>query len=515
MRLHIRCEQRLGICAEILDLLVMHNIDLRGIEIDSSGDIFLNFPNIELGEFRHLMPEIRLIQGVEDVSVISHMPKEREHEEIKTILKTLPEPVISIDSKGVIVVANQAALDVVQVSEAKIKRKKLSHWVKGFDVQEWLRPGAQCAECVHLQLKGRHFIADVYPVHVENSDSDVDFVGGVITFKSPEGIGLSYPFFNKRNSRFDGIIANSPEMYSVLKQAERMSNLEAPLLITGETGTGKEMLAKACHENSQRKDKPFLVLNCAAIPDNVAESELFGYGASAFEGAVSGKKGIIELAHEGTVFLDEIGDMSPLLQNKFLRLLQDGTYRRIGDEQEYVSDVRIICSTQKNILDLCQKGLFREDLYYRLNVLAIHIPPLRDRKADIVPMAERFIERFSVPQKRFLKISPNCRNVLMEYAWPGNVRQMENVLLRAVSLADSDLLEPDHLHLPSFEASVSYLDDNLDGTLEEMMKRFESDLLKRFFPAYPSSRQLGRKLGVSHTAIANKLREYRIGKHAQ
>jgi transcriptional regulator of aroF, aroG, tyrA and aromatic amino acid transport len=206
--------------------------------------------------------------------------------------------------------------------------------------------------------------------------------------------------------------------------------------------------------------------------------------------------------------------MTSLLQNKFLRLLQDGSYRRIGDEQEYSSDVRIICSTQKNLLELCQKGEFREDLYYRLNVLTLHIPALRDRKSDVIPMAERFIARFAEPHRQRIKISSACQNALQQYPWPGNVRQMENALLRAVSLVEGDLLEPEHLQLPSFSSGWGYVDESFEGTLEEAMKRFESELLKRLYPAYPSSRQLGKKLGVSHTAIANKLREYHIGKHS-
>jgi transcriptional regulator of aroF, aroG, tyrA and aromatic amino acid transport len=250
------------------------------------------------------------------------------------------------------------------------------------------------------------------------------------------------------------------------------------------------------------------------LPDNVAESELFGYAQGAFVGAQSDKKGRVELAEGGTVFLDAIGDMSPLLQNKFLRLLQDGSYRRVGDEREFKSTVRIICSTQKDLVDMCQQGNFRDDLYYRLNVLTLHIPPLRERRADVLPMAERFIARFAEPQRQRIKISATCQNALQQYPWPGNVRQIENTLLRAVSLVEGDILEAEHLQLPNLASGWGQSDDSFDGTLEEAMKRFEADLLKRLYPAYPSSRQLGRKLGVSHTAIANKLREYHIGKHA-
>ena len=518
MRLKILCEERLGICAEVLDILVNHKIDLRGIEIDPNGQIFLNFPTVEFDEFQHLMPEIRLIPGIHDVSLIPYMPIEREQQELHTLLKTLPEPVVSIDSKGYVVIANEAALDILQLPEDEVKNKLLKNWVKGFNFNKWLSDDHPRTQSSHMQLKGRTFLADVYPIQVpDESENGVEdlFAGAVITFKSPERLGRQMTAYHQQTGEFDMLIAESQAMKKVIRQAKRMSGLDAPLLITGETGTGKELLAKSCHQHSLRKDKPFLVLNCAALPDNVAESELFGYAAGAFEGATQAKKGILELAEGGTVFLDEIGDMSKVLQSKFLRLLQDGTYRRVGDEKEYKSDVRIICSTQKDLLNLCQDGTFREDLFYRLNVLTLHIPPLRERKSDVLPMAERFIARFAEPQRRRIRLSKACQNALQQYPWPGNVRQMENSLLRAVSLAEGDELEPEHLQLPSFSSGWGYVDENFEGTLEEAMKRFESELLRRLYPAYPSSRQLGKKLGVSHTAVANKLREYNIGKHSR
>lgn len=515
MRLLIKCESRLGICAEILDILVNHEIDLRGIEIDASGEIYLNFPTLEFDEFQHLMPEMRMIPGVHDVSLVPYMPLEREKQEMNTLLHTLPEPVISIDAKGYIVIANEAALDIVGQPSEEVRGKPLKTWVKGFNFNKWFNDPVTLSESTPIQLKGRTFLADIYPVNIEKDENEKLFVGGVITFKSPERLGRQMTAYNKQTGQFDMLIAESQSMKRIIRQAKRMSGLDAPLLITGETGTGKELLAKACHQHSLRKDKPFLVLNCAAMPDAVAESELFGYAAGAFDGAASEKKGLVELAEGGTVFLDEIGDMSELLQSKFLRLLQDGTYRRVGDEKEYTADVRIICSTQSNLLDLCQSGDFREDLYYRLNVLSLHIPPLRERKSDIMPLAERFIARFAEPRRQRIKMSSACLNALQQYPWPGNVRQMENSLLRAVSLVEGDTLEPEHLQLPSFSSGWGYVDESFEGTLDEAMKRFESELLKRLYPAYPSSRQLGRKLGVSHTAIANKLREYHIGKHSQ
>jgi len=181
-------------------------------------------------------------------------------------------------------------------------------------------------------------------------------------------------------------------------------------------------------------------------------------------------------------------------------------------------DCRIIAATSDNLLECCDKGEFRSDLYYRLNVLTLHLPNLQERRTDILPLADHFITRFSESQGKFVSLSTAARNMITQYPWPGNVRQLENALLRAVSLLEGDVLEPEHLHLPNLndDENLNFvMDDNFEGTLDSAVRKFEAELLRRLYPAYPSSRQLGKKLGVSHTAIANKLRDYGIGKTHQ
>jgi transcriptional regulator of aroF, aroG, tyrA and aromatic amino acid transport len=292
-----------------------------------------------------------------------------------------------------------------------------------------------------------------------------------------------------------------------------MAQLDAPILIMGETGTGKELLARACHAASGRSGKPFLAVNCAALPDNVAESELFGYGPNAFPGSTEGKKGIFEQANKGTVFLDEVGEMSREIQTKLLRFLQDGSFRRVADENEVRVDVRVICTTQKDLPAMVQEGKFREDLFYRLNVLTLALPPLRDRKQDILPLAEFFIGRFAARLgRKSPRITESCAQFMLQYPWPGNVRQLENALYRAVTLLEGVELDKEQLQLPSYTNDFGYLEQDFDGTLDEAVKRFEANLLRKLFPAYPSSRQLAKKLGLSHTAVANKLRDYGISR---
>ncbi|MGO3644831.1 MAG: sigma 54-interacting transcriptional regulator, partial [Pseudoalteromonas sp.] len=287
--------------------------------------------------------------------------------------------------------------------------------------------------------------------------------------------------------------------------------LEAPILITGETGTGKELLARACHYASNRSVKPFIALSCASLPDDVAESELFGYAG--YEENTAPKRGVLEQADGGTVFLDEVGEMSTQLQTKLLRFLQDGTFRKVGDENEVKVNVRIVAATQKDLPALVQEGAFREDLYYRINVLTLEISPLRDRKADIGPLAEHFIQKYAQQNGYAIpELSLECLTFLQDYPWPGNVRQLENAIYRAVSLLDDSELRVEHLQLPTFTHDLGYLESDFEGSLDQAIKRFEATLLRKLYPAYPSSRQLAKRLGLSHTAVANKLRDYGINR---
>src|SRR5690554_2503912 len=319
---------------------------------------------------------------------------------------------------------------------------------------------------------------------------------------------------NEESSSFDTVLTQHAGLKRVLRDAARMAQLHAPLLLEGETGVGKELVARACHESSSRAEQPFLAVNCGALPDNVAESELFGYGPGIFTHHPHGKKGIFEQANGGTVLLDSVADMSQELQAKLLRFLEDGTFRRIGEEQMVNVDIRLICLARGELLEKVEQGSFREDLYYRLNVLSLYLPPLRERKGDLALLTEHFVYKFcSALQRPMAQVSKSCMKHLSEYSWPGNVRQLENTLYRAVSMLEGNTLEPEHILLPDMTPSFEPLAIDLgEESLETAVKRFESSLLKRLYPSYPSTRQLASKLGLSHTAIANKLREYGIGK---
>ncbi|MCP4987434.1 MAG: transcriptional regulator TyrR [Colwellia sp.] len=511
MRLEITCHDRVGMGQKVLGIFVEHGINVRGIELMQPGRIFINIPDLDFSDLQTFMPQLRLIEGVGDVKTAPYMPSERERNELSTLIKTFPDPFISIDRKGNIRIVNTIVSSIIGENEESLIGQHISLWLKGFNFNRWLDASDVLAQTRRLKFQGEDFVADIMPIHVAGEEENQVLAGAVLILKSEARLGQQMNAFKQPNENtFTGIQASSSAMRKVIREAKRMSNLDSSILIMGETGTGKELLARACHGASERAEHPFMTLNCGALPDDVAESELFGVGEKEHE---SSKRGIFELADGGTVFLDEIGEMSAKLQSKLLRVIQHGSFRRIDSEQEVTVNVRIISSTNKDLLNLVSLGEFREDLYYRLNVFGLTLPALRERRSDILPLAEFFIVQASQQIGRnHLKISDDCRDFIEHYPWPGNIRQLENVLTRAASLLEGDEIETVHLQLPAYTREHGYLEQEFEGTLDAAVKNFEADLLRKLYPAYPSTRQLAKKLGLSHTAIANKLREYDINK---
>ena len=309
---------------------------------------------------------------------------------------------------------------------------------------------------------------------------------------------------------FDIFATQSNAMQKLIAQAKAFSMQREPLLISGETGTGKDLLAYACHQYSPRGEQTFLALNCAAMPDEVVESELYGHAAGAYPGVIESKKGFFEQANGGSVLLDGIDEMSFQMQTKLLRFINDGYFRRVGDDNEVYVDVRIICATKVDLADLVEQGKFRKDLYYRLNVLSLHLPSLRERREDIAPLTKMFVNEFADKQGIPAPYVDNeVFDYLARYSWPGNVRQLKNILYCALSQLTSTKLTVNDIELPVQTSSrISSIDNIENKTLDEMTKQFEKEILLQLYDKYPSSRKLAKRLGVSHTAIANKLRDY-------
>ena len=267
-----------------------------------------------------------------------------------------------------------------------------------------------------------------------------------------ENINLRKSLRQKKEST--PIIGSSPAIMSIIKMIDQVAKSTATILISGESGTGKELVAKAIHYNSNRKDKPFITVNCTAMPEQIIESELFGHVKGSFTGAWKDKRGIVEEAGQGTLFLDEIGDLNMAMQAKLLRLLQEGEYKPVGGLTTKQADIRFVVATNQDLKKLIQEKQFREDLFYRLNVINLHLPSLRDRKEDIPILAYHFLEKYTaLNKKKIHQIGPEAMSALMAQKWLGNVRELENVIERGVILCSSDLIElsdifPEKSHIP-------------------------------------------------------------------
>src|SRR5215471_2925085 len=292
-----------------------------------------------------------------------------------------------------------------------------------------------------------------------------------------EALGKRYHFQN--------IVARSAKMQEVLALVERVAATNSTVLIGGESGVGKDLIARAIHQNSRRASGPFIKINSTAIPDNLFESELFGFEKGAFTGAVAGKPGKFELADKGTLFLDEIGDVPSPIQVKLLRVLQEREFERLGGTKTLKVDVRLIAATNRDLRAALEEGTFREDLYYRLNVVPIDIPPLREHKEDIPELVDHFFARFARENgKEFREITPAARKVLADYHWPGNVRQLENIMERAMALASGPVLDAADIHLDSRPApsaansgGIAFLPEGM--TLEQWEDEMIREAMRR------------------------------------
>ena len=314
----------------------------------------------------------------------------------------------------------------------------------------------------------------------------------------------------KERFRPANIIGNARSMHAVYDLIAQVMASDATVLIRGESGTGKELVAHAVHYNSPRSNKAFVRVNCAALPESVIESELFGHEKGAFTGAIAQRKGRFELAHCGTIFLDEIGDLSAGTQIKLLRVLQEREFERVGGTKTMKVDVRVIAATSRDLEGLIAGSKFREDLYYRLNVFPIHLPPLRERKTDILLLADYFVERYSrLHHKDIRRISTPAIDMMMAYHWPGNVRELENCVERAVVLSQDDVIHGHHLppSLQTAEASGTTFNGNLRETLDNVERELILDALKS---SRGNMRKAAQILGVTERIMGLRVRGHGI-----
>ncbi len=328
-----------------------------------------------------------------------------------------------------------------------------------------------------------------------------------------------------RSVKRDAIIGRSEQMESVFRLVERVAPARSTVLVTGESGTGKELVAKSIHESSLRADKPFVVVNCSNIPSELLESELFGHTKGAFTGAVAAKKGLFEVADTGSIFMDEIGDLRPEIQVRLLRVIQEREFTPLGETSPVKVDVRIIAATNVDLKEAVKNGTFREDLYYRLSVVPIELPPLRTRREDILPLVKHFVGKYNEENGRVISenLSPEVLSLLENYYYPGNVRELENIIERAVVIAPTDEITVECLRpevrnpelaremMKDGEGSSDDIDISRGVNFYDEVRRFETDLIRRSLDQTGGHQsRAARLLGLNATTLNSKIKSYNI-----
>ncbi|MBP2642779.1 MAG: atoC 3 [Firmicutes bacterium] len=316
--------------------------------------------------------------------------------------------------------------------------------------------------------------------------------------------------------RLDKILTNSPNMLDLCKTIGKIADSTASVLITGESGTGKELIANVIHYNSKRKNGPFIKINCGALSEGLLESELFGHEKGAFTGALGRRPGRFELANKGTLFLDEIGEISQNLQVKLLRVLQEREFERVGGNETIKTDIRVIAATNRNLVDMVSNGTFRQDLYYRLNVVCLSAPPLRQRREDIELLANYFLRKFATENERdIMGFDPEAIKVLETYDWPGNVRELSNVVERAVIMGNGSIIFtedlPEHIKVYKQASQMAINETREELSLKEMIKNVERALIKNALKRNQGNRvKTAQQLGMSRRSILYKIQEYEL-----
>lgn len=511
MRIHVTFIDRVGITQEVLALLGGRNLNLDAVEM-IPPNVYIDAPTLSPQVLEELRDALLQINGVQSMNVVDILPGQRRRLQLDALLAAMTDPVLAVDDSGHVLLANPA---LTALCGHEAAGEPLTALFDDEGLQQALIDHGFRLPMREVSLKGQALLLDAMPITDNPASEQSHLAGGLLTLYLPNRIGERLSALHHDHAEgFDSLLGDSQPVRNLKARAQRIATLDAPLLIRGETGTGKELVARACHALSPRRNAPFLALNCAALPENLAESELFGYAPGAFTGAQrGGKPGLLELAHQGTVFLDEIGEMSPYLQAKLLRFLSDGSFRRVGGDREMKVDVRILSATHRDLELMVSQGTFREDLFYRLNVLTLEVPPLRERGHDILVLARHFMQQACAQiQRPICRLTPGTYPALLSNPWPGNVRQLQNVIFRAAAVCDSPLVDVGDLDIAS--TAVATPGDGEVRSLEEAVDGFERGLLEKLYASYPSSRQLAARLMTSHTAIAKRLRKYGIGKGA-
>lgn len=509
----IKTENRVGITHDVIECFLSNRIDIIRMEVKPHW-IFVRFPEIEDRLLHTALSTVKEIGGVQEIHRISSLPSEVRENQMDTILATISEGILLVDHNHRLQSINRAALNMLNLKTRPPLGKPIHEVLHGYsrEIESYVDLGMETHN-VPLTLSVRDkgsdkFIASFLPIQTNNQQGRQELILVLKDMKQIQELIRSVK--QKGMLLFEDIIHRSKVMRSCIEISKRVARSKATVLLQGESGTGKELFARAIHYESLRGRGPFVPINCAAIPDHLLESELFGYEEGSFTGASKGgKQGLMEEAHGGTLFLDEIGELPLRLQAKLLRALDEKTIRRVGGNKSTVIDIRIVAATNRDLSAMVSQGEFREDLYYRLNVIPILVPALRERNGDIPLLVEYFLNKICTELKRTpLTISNYALQALCSYHWPGNVRELQNVVERAVYLSSETESQIQDVQLDRSASSSSSSHQAL--TLKDRIEQHEINIIKEALHIHRTARRTAIELGLSHTALLKKMKKYGI-----
>ncbi|MGL5694955.1 MAG: sigma 54-interacting transcriptional regulator, partial [Peptostreptococcaceae bacterium] len=478
IRFEINTKDRLGITTEILYKIYNKQIDLISMEVFPEK-VCIKIEDIDENNKEVLKEAICSIKDVISINEIELLNHEKNEKKLLAVINSVDEGVISVDKNFEINIFNDYCEELFNCKRVEVLGRDIRDIVGMDDTIIDLIAKGQEYDNIKASLNHNNMkIKYITTGRTIKNDND-ETIGAVVSIKDVNKAKELVDIISQNNEGpFKKIIGNSKSIEKVKNMTLAIAKSNSTVLLRGESGTGKELFANAIHDISDRNNKKFIAINCAALPDSLLESELFGYEKGSFTGAMqSGKEGLFKEANEGTIFLDEIGELSMLLQAKLLRVLQEGKIRKIGSSKEEEVDVRIIAATHKNLEKMIKNGEFREDLYYRLNVIPLKVPSLKERIEDIPILAQFFIDKLNKRLKKNVRgYKKDFIDTLMNYEWPGNVRELQNCIERAMNLCSGDILSSqeiiiDNIYNEESPQVINYISEDEILTLKEEMDR--------------------------------------------
>lgn len=493
---------------DVASIFVKHNISITWMEVYTYV-IYVKFPKQEEDIWNQMKIEFNNIPGIKDVEEVDFIILEEKELEVRTVLNSISQGIVIVDKNSKIKYLNQyAAQNIFQIKKDDGIGISINNFDKTHKIGQLLETDSVKIDShsKEIVIKNKSYIVSASPI----ISDDEKLSSFMVTFEDINRLGEIFNIKRFDNPiTFKDIKGISYKIKNTINQAIIYAHSDSPVLILGESGTGKELFARAIHNESLRSSKIFIALNCAAIPEQLIESELFGYDEGAFTGGKkSGKIGLLEIANGGTIFLDEIGEMPPHLQVKLLRVIQEKSIRKLGSNKELPINVRIITATNRDINKMVASNQFRLDLYYRINVFTLTIPPLRERNEDVGVLTTEFIKVYlNRYNKNTMMIHPEAMEYLKHYPWPGNVRELQNVIERAIALTETNVIHLENIKVNEIPCE-RVIDYNLP--LKQRIEKIEKDLIQEALSDNYSIRETAKRLGVTHTLLINRMKKYKI-----